>query len=158
MLVLIVSFVRSNHYRLLRVAQEAGDFCVLWRDPGRRVYDEDDNGCFVDCGVYLPKNGLRQRIAFRYDAAGIGDREGVALPLYNAVDAVAGRTGDILYDGLALSEQPIEDAGLPHIRPPHEGNDPTGRDNGVRRQFLNVWLIGCYVHEGNALLHDLRAR
>ncbi len=88
------------------------------------VRDEDDDFGAVDGQLGLTAHlGQDDVIGMGLDAAGVHQQHGVAQPLTVPVDAVPGDAGRVVHDGEALTDEFVEQGGLAHVRPAHNGHD-----------------------------------
>ena len=67
------------------------------------------------------------RAGLQLEAAGVDHREVAAVPFAGAIDAVAGRAGEVLDDRHPLTDEPVEERGLADIRAADDGDDGEGR-------------------------------
>ena len=72
--------------------------------------------------LMLPHEGENLVVGPRLDAAGVHNVEGPAPPLAGGVQTVPGDAGGVLHNGQPLSAQLVEQHGLAHIGPSHNGN------------------------------------
>src|SRR5699024_3014976 len=59
-------------------------------------------------------------------AAGVLHPEALATPVGDVGDAVAGDAGEILHDGLAAPDEPVDQRGLAHVGAAHDGDGAQG--------------------------------
>ena len=105
----------QQHVRHLLVG--GGETCTDIRQ------ENDDGGVFNgDLGL-VPHEGQDLVIGPGLDAAGVHQDKGPAVPVRLPIDAVPGDPRRVLHDGEALSDELVEQHGLAHIGPAHDGDD-----------------------------------
>ena len=123
----VVGLVDDEEHRLRGAPQAIGDVMVERRDAGRGVDDEEDDVGLLDGDAGLVLDPLLDlRAGLELEAAGVDHREVAAAPVGGAVDAVAGRAGQILDDRDPLTDETVEQRGLADVRAADDGDDGEG--------------------------------
>ena len=107
----------------------------------------------IDVGVAHRALGLggdlgRHALRLALPAAGVEDEEPVTGPLGLVGDAVARHPGNVLDDGLAASEDAVDESGLADVRPPDDRDD--------RQQLVVLVVEGREVVEVEAERRERR--
>ena len=117
-----VHLVDAEHHGLAGALQHGGHFLVGGGDAGADLGDEND-----DIGGVDGQHGLLTHehedlvVGTRLDAAGVHDVKDTAPPLALGIKPVAGDAGGILHDGELLPAEAVEEQGLAHVGPSHNG-------------------------------------
>ena len=119
----LVGLVHRQHHRLAGAQEHIGHLLVGGGHAGLDVAHKDDHGGGGNGDLrLLPHKGQDLVVGARLDAAGVHDVEHPVAPLTGGVDAVPGDAGGVLHDGQPPAAQLIEEHGLAHIGPAHDGN------------------------------------
>ena len=150
---LVVDLVGGQHDRLAGGAQDLDHGLVGVGDADGGVDDEQHRVGQVDRDLGLGADRLGQAAGVRVPAAGVDDREGAAVPGGVVVDPVTGDAGDVLHDGLAAADDPVDQGGLADVRAAddREHRHRTGRVGGLRRGLVRGARVlgGSVSHRGS---------
>ncbi len=114
-----VHLVGDDEHRLPRRAQQTRQLFIERRRARARIHDPEEHDRLVDGELGLPENVRRDEfLVVGHDTARVHEREAPPRPLRLAVDAVARDPRLVADDGTPLADQPVEERGLPHVRPP----------------------------------------
>ena len=123
----VVNLVGSQNHRLVATTQHLHHGLVLIRGADGGVDDEQDGICGGDGEFGLLGDTGRQAVGVRGPAAGVDEDEIMPSPFGVVGDPVPGHTGGVLHDGLAASQNSVDECGLAHIGPSHDGDDRSGK-------------------------------
>ena len=129
----VVRLVDDQDRRLAGAPQAIGHLVVERRDAGGGIHHEQDEVRLLDrhpCLVLHPLLDVAPRLELQ--AAGVDHGEAPAVPLADAVDAVAGGAGDVLDDRDALPDQPVEEGRLADVGAADDGDHGKGHVPSVR--------------------------
>ena len=157
-----IHLVGRQDDRLLLRAQHLHDALVGCRHADRCVQDEDDGVGQVDGDLRLLGDGTIQALDVDLPAAGVHEREVASGPLRGVGDAVARDARGVLDDGLAASQDSVDQRGLADVGPADDGEDRQARRDvagvveldvaGEQRQILlvQVELVEVGAHDAGA--------
>ena len=118
-----VAFVDGHDHRLAAALEQIGNVQIRRGHADLDVCDHNDDLCGLNGDLGLPPHEFEHLgLLRRLDAAGVDQLKGFSVPLAFAVDTVAGDARRILHDGGAVTGQLVEQHGLAHVGPAHDGN------------------------------------
>ena len=119
-----VHLVHRQDDGLSAAQQQVRHLLVRGGEAGLDIRQKDDDGGILngDPGL-IPHEGQDLVIGPGLDAAGVDEGEGAAVPVRLPVDAVPSDARGVLHNGQPLSDQLVEQHGLAHIGPAHDGDD-----------------------------------
>ena len=91
------------------------------------VDDEEHSVGEIDGDLGLGSDGCVDASRVGLPAAGVDDREAAPVPLGLVVNPVAGHAGGVFDDGLATTDDAVDERGLAHVRPPDDRKHRKGR-------------------------------
>ena len=135
-----VHLVHRQHDGLAAAQQHARHLLVGGGEACTDIRQKDDDGGVVngDLGL-IPHEGQDLVVGPGLDAAGVDKGEGPAVPVRLPIDAVPGDARGVLHNGEALSNEFVEQHGLAHIGPAHDGDD------GFHRRSLPFFIKQTYM-------------
>ena len=157
-----VNLVGGQDDRLLLRAQHLDDALVRGRNTDGRVENQDDGVGQVNGDFGLLGDRAIQALDVNFPAAGVHQRKVAPSPLCGVGHAVAGHAGRVLHDGLAASEDAVDQRGLTDVGAPDDGEDRQARrdvaeivDLNLARQqreilFVQVELVEVGAHDAGA--------
>ena len=115
-----VFLVGHHNHRLLRAAENLGHLVVEVGDAGGAVDHEEDHVGLLDGDRHLLVDLLLEHVVgIDHPAAGVDDREFLAVPVNFAILAVARGAGRVVDNRAAGLRQAVEKRGFSHVRPPY---------------------------------------
>ena len=134
-----VHFVHCQHDGLAAAQQHVGHLLVRGGEARADIRQKDDDSGVLDGDLGLiPHEGQDLVVGPGLDTAGVDKGEGPAVPVRLPIDAVPGDARGVLHNGEALSNEFVEQHGLAHIGPAHDGDD--GKGHGYPRYSLRLVL------------------
>ena len=119
----LVRLVHCQHHRLPGAQQQIGHVLVGGGHAGFHVAHEHNHRGGLDGNLrLLPHEGQNLIVGARLDAAGIYNIKHAVTPLALGVQPVPGHAGGVLHDGKTLAAELVEQHGLAHIGPAHNGD------------------------------------
>ena len=139
---MVVYFVHHQKDRLVGPAQGIGHGFVQIGDAGNGIHHKDERVGFFQRDQHLLFDLLfKNIIAAGYKAAGVDHVERFARPFRHPVLAVAGHAADVVYNGLALLEQPVEKSAFTHVGPSYYCDCKSGHGNKFKSSGMR-WRSG----------------
>ena len=119
-----VHFVYCQHDGLSAAQQYICHLVVGGGEPRSDVCQKNDDCGGLNGGLGLvPHEFQNQVVGAGLDAAGVDEGELPPVPVGLPVDAVPGNAGGVLHNGDSPSHQLVEQLGLAHVGPSHNGDD-----------------------------------
>ena len=135
-----VHFVHCQHDGLAAAQQHVGHLLVRGGEARADIRQKDDDSGVLDGDLGLiPHEGQDLVVGPGLDTAGVDKGEGPAVPVRLPIDAVPGDARGVLHNGEALSNEFVEQHGLAHIGPAHDGDD------GFHRRSLPFFIKQTYM-------------
>ena len=118
----LVGLVHRQHHRLAGAQEHIGHLLVGGGHAGLDVAHKDDHGGGGNGDLrLLPHKGQDLVVGARLDAAGVHNVEHPVAPLALGIQPVPGDAGGVLHNGQPLAAQLVEQHGLAHVGPSHNG-------------------------------------
>jgi len=114
---LVVHLVRGQDHGLAGAAQHAHHLLVRGGRPDGGVHHEDDGVRQFDRDLRLLGDAGLDALRVLLPATGVHHEEPPPRPFGRVGHAVPGDAGDVLHHRLAAAEDPVDQRGLPHVRP-----------------------------------------
>ena len=125
----VVDLVGDQHDGLARRAQDLHDRLVGVGDADGGVDHEQHRVGDVDGHLGLGGDPLGEAAGVGVPAAGVDDGERAAVPVGVVGHPVTGDAGDVLHDGLATTDDPVDQGRLAHVGAADHGQH--GGNGGV---------------------------
>ena len=140
----VVDLRGAQHHRPVGPAQHACDGLVGGRGPDGGVDDEHHRVGGAHRELGLGGDGSLQAGRVGLPAAGVDEGEPAAVPQRVVGDAVAGDAGDVLHDGLAAPDEPVDQRRLADVGPPDDRQRRRGRRGvpAVARRVRPLLVVG----------------
>ncbi len=138
---LVVDLVGGQHDRLAGLAQHLDDGLVVVGDPDGGVHHEEHRVGDLHRDLGLGPDAQGEALRVGVPAAGVDDGEGAAVPVGVVGHPVAGHAGDVLDDGLAPTDDPVDQGGLAHVGSADHGQ----HGNHFGRGAVGADRLGCHV-------------
>ncbi len=95
-------------------------------EPVLGVHHEEDHARLGHGLLRLDAHQGHDARGLGLESAGIHQDQAPAAPVALPIEAVAGDTGGVIDDGAPAAQQAVEERGLPHVGPAHDGDDGCG--------------------------------
>ena len=120
----VVGLVHAKNDRLALLPQQLRHDLIHRMDAVQRIHHEQNRIRRGDGDLRLRADHSRKVvIQFRANAAGVYDADGERGVLHWRSQPVARDPRHVMHDGNAVPRETVEEGGLPHIRPAHDGNE-----------------------------------
>ena len=118
----LVGLVHRQHHRLAGAQEHVGHLLIGGGHARFDVAHKDDDGGRLDGDLrLLPHKGQDLVVGARLDTAGVHNVKHPVAPLALGIQPVPGDAGGVLHNGQPLAAQLVEQHGLAHVGPSHNG-------------------------------------